>query len=98
MGGTVPTQVFLCEHTALIQMYFNVQTLPNKVKDIVNMHDTSMLTDFQPNTKIHECRWTEIRVEITSNNVKREYYKQTQYRKENFGEVFPLLNNVYYRI
>jgi hypothetical protein len=71
--------------------YFNVQTLPKNVKDIVNMR-YSMLTDFQPTLRFMNA------VDRDSPEMREQrkarILQTDEYRKENFGEVFPLLNNV----
>ena len=70
---------------------FNIQTLPQQVKDIVN-HRYHMLTDFKPTLnfmnnanrdsgKIREQR-------------KQRIIQTDTYRGENFGTTFPLLNKV----
>ena len=71
--------------------YFNVQTLPKQVKNIVNSR-YSMLKDFQPTLRFMNSvdRDSE---EIRS--LRKEKIIQTdKYRGENFGDVFPLLNKV----
>ena len=71
--------------------YFNIQTLPRQVKDAVNIR-YHMLKDFQPTLRF-------MNAEDRDSQEMREQRKarilQTdKYRKENFGEVFPLLNNI----
>jgi len=70
---------------------FNIQTLPRQVKDIV-VDRYHMLTDYQPSIRFMnaEDRDTpEIRAER-----KRRILQTDAYRKENFGDMFPLLNNI----
>ena len=71
--------------------YFNVQTLPKNVKDIINIR-YSMLTDFQPTLRFMNA------VDRDSPEMREQrkarILQTDEYRKENFGEVFPLLNNV----
>ena len=70
---------------------FNVQTLPQQVKNIVNDR-YHMLTDFQPTLRFmnsadrdsEEIRWQR----------KARILQTDKYRNENFGETFPLLNKV----
>jgi len=71
--------------------YFNIQTLPRQVKDAVNIR-YHMLKDFKPTLRF-------MNAEDRDSQEMREQRKarilQTdKYRKENFGEVFPLLNNI----
>ena len=71
--------------------YFNIQTLPSQVKDAVNIR-YHMLKDFKPTLRF-------MNAEDRDSQEMREQRKarilQTdKYRKENFGEVFPLLNNI----
>ncbi len=71
--------------------YFNIQTLPRQVKDAVNIR-YHMLKDFKPTLRF-------MNAEDKDSQEMREQRKarilQTdKYRKENFGEVFPLLNNI----
>ena len=71
--------------------YFNIQTLPRQVKDAVNIR-YHMLKDFKPTLRF-------MNAEDRDSQEMREQRKarilQTdKYRKENFGEVFPLLNKV----
>ena len=70
---------------------FNIQTLPRQVKDIV-VDRYGMLTDYQPSIRFMNAvdgDTPEIRAER-----KRRILQTDQYRKENFGDVFPLLNNI----
>ena len=71
--------------------YFNVQTLPKNVKDIVNMR-YGMLTDFQPILRFMNAADRD--TADMREQRKARILQTDQYRKENFGEVFPLLNNV----
>ena len=70
---------------------FNIQTLPIQVKNIVKSR-YHMLTDYQPSIRFMDDAHRdspEIRAER-----KRRILQTDEYRKENFGEVFPLLNNI----
>ena len=71
--------------------YFNVQTLPKQVKNIINSR-YSMLTDFQPTLRFMNSADRDT-AQMREQRKKR-ILQTDQYRKENFGEVFPLLNNV----
>jgi hypothetical protein len=70
---------------------FNIQTLPKQVKNIVNSRYNN-LKDFEGTIRYMNA------VDRDSDDIRSERIrriKQTdQYRKENFGEIFPLLNNV----
>ena len=71
--------------------YFNIQTLPKQVKNIVNAR-YSDLKDFQPTLRFMNSvdRYTsEIREQR-----KNRILQTDDYREENFAEVFPLLNSV----
>ena len=71
--------------------YFNIQTLPKQIKNIVNAR-YSDLKDFQPTLRFMNAADRDT-VEIRE--LRKERILQTdKYREENFGEVFPLLNNV----
>ena len=73
------------------QKCFNIQTLPRQVKEIV-VDRYGMLTDYQPSIRFMNAAdrdSPEIRAER-----KRRILQTDKYRKENFGEVFPLLNKV----
>lgn len=71
--------------------YFNIQTLPKNVKNIVNTR-YSMLTDFKPTLRFMNS------VDRDSEEIRQQRINRIlttdAYRKENFGEVFPLLNKV----
>jgi len=70
---------------------FNIQTLPQQVKDIVTDR-YHMLTDYQPSIRFMNAAdrdTTEIR-----ERRKQRILQTDRYRRENFGEVFPLLNKV----
>jgi organic radical activating enzyme len=71
--------------------YFNVQTLPQQVKDIVNQR-YSMLTDFQPTLRFMNAADRDT-PEIRQQRLDR-ILQADAYRHENFGETFPLLNKV----
>ena len=71
--------------------YFNVQTLPKQVKNIVNAR-YSELKDFQAILRFMNSADRDS-VEIRQQR-KQRILQTDNYRKENFGEVFPLLNKV----
>jgi len=71
--------------------YFNVQTLPQQVKDIVNQR-YSMLTDFQPTLRFMNAADRDT-PEIRQQRLDR-ILQADAYRHENFGDTFPLLNKV----
>jgi organic radical activating enzyme len=71
--------------------YFNVQTLPQQVKDIVNQR-YSMLKDFQPTLRFMNAADRDT-PEIRQQRLDR-ILQADAYRHENFGETFPLLNKV----
>jgi hypothetical protein len=70
---------------------FNIQTLPKQIKNIVNAR-YSDLKDFAGTLRYMNSadRDTE---EIRAQR-KERILLADRYRKENFGDVFPLLNNV----
>ena len=82
---------FFYVNTCFDPPYFNIQTLPKQIKNIVNSR-YSDIKDFQPTLRFMNSAdrdGEEIR------ELRKERILQTdKYRKENFGEVFPLLNNV----
>ena len=82
---------FFYVNTCFDPPYFNIQTLPKQIKNIVNSR-YSDIKDFQPTLRFMNSAdrdGEEIR------ELRKERILQTDiYRKENFGEVFPLLNNV----
>tara|TARA_Y100000748_G_scaffold288577_1_gene273632 strand:+ start:749 stop:1912 length:1164 start_codon:yes stop_codon:yes gene_type:complete len=70
---------------------FNIQTLPKQIKNIVNSRYGN-LKDFAGTIRYMNSAdrdTTDIREER-----QRRIVQTDKYRKENFGEVFPLLNNV----
>ena len=71
--------------------YFNIQTLPKQIKNIVNAR-YSDLKDFQPTLRFMNSahRGSE---EIQTQR-KNRILQTDEYREENFAEVFPLLNSV----
>ena len=82
---------FFYVNTCFDPDYFNVQTLPKQVKDVVNMR-YHMLTDFQPTLRFMNAA---DRDPADMREQRKARILQTdKYRKENFSEVFPLLNNV----
>jgi len=82
---------FFYVNTCFDPDYFNVQTLPRQVKDIVNMR-YSMLTDFQPTLRFMNAADRD--TPDMREQRKARILQTDRYREENFGEVFPLLNNV----
>ena len=70
---------------------FNIQTLPRQVKDIVTDR-YNMLTDYQPSIRFMNAADRDT-PEIREQR-KARILQTDKYRKENFGEVFPLLNKV----
>jgi organic radical activating enzyme len=82
---------FFYVNTCFDPEYFNVQTLPNQVKDIVNTR-YHMLTDFQPTLRFMNAADRDS-VQIREQR-KARILQADKYRNENFGEVFPLLNKV----
>jgi sulfatase maturation enzyme AslB (radical SAM superfamily) len=82
---------FFYVNTCFDPDYFNVQTLPKQVKNIVNSR-YSMLTDFQPTLRFMNAAdrdTSELREQR-----KQRILQTDRYRQENFGDVFPLLNNL----
>ena len=71
--------------------YFNIQTLPKNVKDIVNTR-YNMLTDFKPTLNFMNASDKDT-AETRKQRLDR-ILTTDAYRHENFGDVFPLLNKV----
>ena len=82
---------FFYVNTCFDPDYFNIQTLPKQVKNIVNSR-YSMLTDFQPTLRFMNSAHRDS--EQMSEQRKARILQTDKYRKENFGDVFPLLNKV----
>jgi len=82
---------FFYVNTCFDPDYFNIQTLPKQIKNIVNSR-YSMLTDFQPTLRFMNSADRDS--EQMSEQRKARILQTDKYRKENFGDVFPLLNNV----
>ena len=82
---------FFYVNTCFDPDYFNIQTLPKQVKNIVNSR-YSMLTDFQPTLRFMNSADRDS--EQIREQRKARILQTDEYRKENFGDVFPLLNNV----
>jgi organic radical activating enzyme len=82
---------FFYVNTCFDPDYFNVQTLPQQVKDIVNMR-YGMLTDFQPTLRFMNA--ADRNTADMREKRKARILQTDAYRKENFSEVFPLLNNI----
>jgi sulfatase maturation enzyme AslB (radical SAM superfamily) len=70
---------------------FNIQTLPKQVKNIVNSR-YNMLTDFKPTLRFMNSQDRDS-AEIRQRR-KAKILQTDKYRKENFADTFPLLNNV----
>jgi len=70
---------------------FNIQTLPKQIKNIVNSRYND-LKDFEGTLRYMNS------VDRDSEDIrdqrKKRILQTDSYRKENFGEVFPLLNKV----
>ena len=78
-------------NTCFQPVVFNIQTLPKQVKDIVTDR-YHMLTDYQPSIRFMNAEdrdSPQIRAQR-----KAKILQTDKYRKENFGDVFPLLNKV----
>ena len=71
--------------------YFNIQTLPKQIKNIVNSR-YSALKDFQPTLRFMNSAHRESEQIIEQR--KKRILQADKYREENFGDVFPLLNSV----
>jgi sulfatase maturation enzyme AslB (radical SAM superfamily) len=82
---------FFYVNTCFDPDYFNIQTLPEQVKNIINSR-YSMLTDFQPSLRFMNAADRDT-AEIREQR-KTRILQTDRYRKENFAEVFPLLNNI----
>ena len=82
---------FFYVNTCFDPDYFNVQTLPKQVKNIVNSR-YNMLTDFKPTLRFMNSEDRDS--EQMRDQRKKRILQTDRYRKENFGEVFPLLNKV----
>ena len=82
---------FFYVNTCFDPPYFNIQTLPKQIKNIVNAR-YSDLKDFEGTLRYMNSadRDTE---EIRKKR-KERILLADNYRKENFSDVFPLLNNV----
>ena len=70
---------------------FNIQTLPQQIKNIVTDR-YQMLTDYQPSIRFMNAEDRDT-PEIREQR-KQRILQTDRYRKENFGEVFPHLNKV----
>ena len=82
---------FFYVNTCFDPDYFNIQTLPKQVKNIVNSR-YSMLTDFQPTLRFMNSAHRDS--EQIREQRKARILQTDKYREENFGDVFPLLNKV----
>ena len=71
--------------------YFNIQTLPKQVNDAVNTR-YHMLKDFQPTLRFMNAADRD--TQEMRDQRKARILQTDKYRGENFGEVFPLLNNI----
>ena len=82
---------FFYVNTCFDPDYFNIQTLPKQIKNIVNAR-YSNLKDFQPTLRFMNSAH---RDSAGIQKQRRErILKADKYRKENFGDVFSLLNSV----
>ena len=82
---------FFYVNTCFDPEYFNIQTLPKQVKNIVNAR-YSELEDFKPTLRFMNSAH---RDSAGIQKQRRErILKADKYRKENFGDVFSLLNSV----
>jgi len=70
---------------------FNIQGLPRQVKDIV-MDRYHMMKDFQPTLRFMNQQ--DLDSDALRKSRRERIHKSDQYRKENFADVFPLLNKV----
>ena len=82
---------FFYVNTCFDPDYFNIQTLPKQVKNVVNSR-YSMLTDFQPTLRFMNSAHRDS--EQIREQRKARILQTDKYREENFGDVFPLLNKV----
>ncbi len=82
---------FFYVNTCFDPEYFNIQTLPKQIKNIVNAR-YSDLKDFQPTLRFMNAADRD--TEVIRLQRKGRILQADAYRKENFGEVFPLLNNI----
>ena len=82
---------FFYVNTCFDPDYFNIQTLPNQIKNIVNAR-YSNLKDFEGTLRYMNA------VNRDSDSIriqrKERILLADNYRQENFGDVFPLLNKV----
>ena len=81
---------FFYVNTCFEPDYFNIQTLPKQIKNIVNSR-YSDLKDFKPTLRFMNS----VDRDSEEMRIKRKnrILQTDSYRKENFAEVFPLLNN-----
>ena len=82
---------FFYVNTCFDPDYFNIQTLPKQIKNIVNSR-YSDLKDFQPTLRFMNSADRES--EEIQKQRKNRILQTDLYRKENFRDVFPLLNNI----
>ena len=82
---------FFYVNTCFDPIYFNIQTLPKQIKNVVNAR-YSNLKDFQPTLRFMNSVHKDS--EQIREQRKARILQTDKYRKENFGDVFPLLNNV----
>ena len=82
---------FFYVNTCFDPDYFNIQTLPKQIKNIVNSRYL-MLTDFQPTLRFMNSAHRDS--EQIREQRKARILQTDKYREENFGDVFPLLNKV----
>ena len=82
---------FFYVNTCFDPDYFNIQTLPKQIKNIVNSRYL-ILTDFQPILRFMNSAHRDS--EQIREQRKARILQTDKYREENFGDVFPLLNKV----
>jgi len=82
---------FFYVNTCFDPDYFNIQTLPKQIKNIVNSR-YSDLKDFQPMLRFMNSAHRDS--EQIREQRKARILQTDKYREENFGDVFPLLNKV----
>ena len=70
--------------------YFNIQTLPKQIKNIVNARYSDLI-DFKPTLRFMNSKHRDS--EEIQKQRKDRILQTDSYRKENFGDVFPLLNS-----
>ena len=82
---------FFYVNTCFDPDYFNIQTLPKQIKNVVNAR-YSNLKDFQPTLRFMNSAHRDS--EQIRKQRKARILQTDKHREENFSEVFPLLNKV----